>query len=214
MTWLSYIVPVTRFKGITRKGTLIEVREIFGKKKLDLNGYPQSNPSYVHHWKNIFTSANIVDLPTKSKILVLGLGGGDIARILEGINANWHLTMIELEPEVVVVAKQYFGITDTVHRSIVVANAKKYMESNIKKYALVIVDLYSGDSIPTFVISNKFLVNVRHALRKEGLAIFNYASHSFRDNDFSLFESKLNKIFSKVIKKVYWGHTFYIAYQC
>lgn len=211
MNILSYLLPITLFKSTTILNTKIEVRELFGVRKLDLDGFPQSGLIYQKYWKNIFFKLKIDQMTNVGNALVLGLGGGDLAKILEKTKPLWKTTFVELEPEIVDVARNYFGINATPSRSLVVADARDYMAQNTKKYDVVIVDLYSGDSVPDFVTSPSFLKQVALALHPKGIAIFNYASHSFRENNFELFRQQLLKIFTKVEQFKYHGHPYFIA---
>ncbi len=61
------------------------------------------------------------------------------------------------------------------------------------------------------VRTRNFLNQISDSLKKNGSTIFNYASHSFRKNDFLAFEAKLNTHFVKFIKINFVGHNFYLA---
>lgn len=210
MRWLSVFLPITIFKQISSLGTLIEVREIFGQKKMDLDGYPQTSNHYLKYWKKLINNYDL-NKQKITQVLVLGLGGGNLATILEHEMPRANTTFVELEEEVVEVAKNFFGISENKMRKIVVSDAKIFMKKNITKYDLIIVDLYSGDDVPSFVSSRNFLNQIRNSLKKNGSTIFNYASHSFRKNDFLAFEAKLNTHFTNVKKINYVGHNFYLV---
>ncbi len=211
MNMLSYLFPITLFKGKTAMNTKVEVRELFGVRKLDLDGYPQSGLIYQKYWKNIFFKLKIDEMSNVGNALILGLGGGDLAKIFEKIKPLWKTTFIEIEPEIIFVAKKYFGIDNTIKRTIVIGDAKDYMTYNRSRYDIVIVDLYSGDSVPKFVTALNFLEQVSQALSLNGISILNYASHSFRENDFTIFTRQLLKIFTNVEQYKYKGHPYFIA---
>ena len=213
MNWLSYLTPITIWREITKRGTQIEVRELWGRRKLDLDGYPQSNWGYVRNWQAVLHSAQIAQLPARGKACVLGLGGGNLVQILSRIKPSWQLSFVELESEIVEVAKKYFGVGGTRRCRIIVADAKDYMIANTARNDLVIVDLYRGDDIPSFVTTPLFLQMIRRALKPGRIAIFNYASHNFVEQDFEKFEKRLRKVFGMFTKIVDWGHTFYIVYN-
>jgi spermidine synthase len=194
----------------TKSGSIVEVRG-WWRRKLFIDGYPQTQAAYRRDWKTILSRSMVEDLPRRGSALVLGLGGGDLACILDKLRPGWKTVFVELEPEVVQVAEEYFGIGTTNERTIVVGDAQIYMERNLKKHDLVIVDLYSGDDVPTFVSGGKFLGEIVKALKPGGKAIFNYASHSFRDKDFAVFEGKLKSAFGSVTTLKTWGHTYYLA---
>lgn len=193
-----------------KRGTVIEVKG-WWNKKLFIDGYPQTQWSYRRDWKTILRRSRIDDQPDRGSALVLGLGGGDLVYILDQLRPNWTTVFVELEAEVAQVAEKYFGIGNTNKRSVLVSDARIYMERNRERYDLVVVDLYNGDEVPEFVSSEKFLLDVAKSLKSKGKAIFNYASHSFGDNDFARFERKLKLVFDSVTPLNTWGHTYYLA---
>ncbi|MFH2085756.1 MAG: fused MFS/spermidine synthase [bacterium] len=206
MTWISYLIPLTLYHGKTVRSTSIEVREACGQRKMDLNGYPQSGSLYRRIWKKVLERRG------KAKnVLLLGLGGGDVVKQLTSQHTHGKIVVVELEAEVVRVAKDYFGIIPNEKLQIVTEDAKTYVKRNKQRYELVIVDLYSGDGVPKFVETKRFLSDVKRAITLDGQAIFNYASHSFREDDFVCFEKLLNGVFTSVNRLKVWGHTFYVA---
>lgn len=199
MNWRSYLKPIVLYQAVSSRGVRIEVREKSGVRELYLDGYPQTQKKYRHDWAKLLR--NLASCDT----LLLGLGGGDVVKLLQ----ESKVTAVELEPEVVAVAREYFGIVPSGKLITLAEDAEKFMDRNEKKYDLVVVDLYSGDGVPEFVESRKFLENVRAALRPHGTVLVNYASHNFGTSEFEDFEKKLRKVFAHVGKRVIWGHTFY-----
>lgn len=211
MSWLSYLFPITLYRGRTANNTLIEVREILGKRKLDLDGYPQSGANYQRYWRHVFARQEMTKLDEYGRALVLGLGGGDLATICAKLLPKWEMTYVELEREIVEVAKQYFGVEGDARRKTVVDDAAVFMANNKQKYDLIVVDLYQGDTVPEFVTSARFLRQIESALSLGGIAIFNYASHEFRDKDFVIFNRQLAKVFESIVRGEYIGHPFYLV---
>lgn len=194
----------------TKRGSVIEVKG-WWRRKLFIDGYPQTQWSYKRDWKTILHRSRVEVISHGGSALILGLGGGDVVKLLTYQHTNVEITAVELEGEVVEVAKNYFDVAESDTVRIVVQDASKYMVGNRKRHDLVIVDLYSGDDVPKFVSSEKFLRDVAKSLKPNGKAIFNYASHSFGDNDFARFERKLKLVFDSVTPLKTWGHTYYLA---
>jgi spermidine synthase len=189
----------------------IEIRKKWWQRELYIDGFPQSGSWYRSIWKKLFVHKMRLRRDKHYKILLLGLGGGDIVKILRKRGILFEADIVELEQEVIDIAKQYFFVVPDDQIRIYAEDAKTYVADNTNHYDLVVVDLYGGDSIPKFVETKEFLTHVATALSPSGQAIFNYASHSFREQDFVSFEKQLQQIFTSVQQQKIWGHTFYLA---
>lgn len=205
---LSFIAPIVLYRNITKHNSVIEVREVSGRRRLYIGGYPQSQSSYRRDWRTILRKAG-VDRLGQPDILVLGLGGGDVIKLLQKMIGGASITAVELEGAVIEVAKKYFGVLKSPKLKIVLADANKYLENNGVKYDLVVVDLYSGDDVSAFVTTTEFLKHVAKSLNSSGKVIINYASHGFTQKDFAEFESKLRDNYVSVTQLKTWGHTYY-----
>ncbi len=150
------------------------------------------------------------ELP-RQRVLLLGLGGGDIVKLFGKYQPEAKLTVIEKEEELITIAAQYFGVRESDNTQIVVADANKYVTTNKEKFDLIIVDLYSGDDVPDFVGSQIFLDKLKQTISQRGSAVFNYASHSFRDQDFLRFQKKLQQTFGWAKNIDIWGHRYFVA---
>lgn len=109
------------------------------------------------------------------RALVLGLGGGSVAKI---INKNWpdaKITGVDLDPNMVSVGKKYLGL-DKIKTDIVIEDAMKFITKAAKKkskYDLICIDLYIGDNFPEKFEKIEFVKNVRKVLTEKGAAVFN-----------------------------------------
>ena len=191
----------------TKMGNDIEIRRSWGRKTLYLNGHPQSGSWYRSVWYKLLRKR----VGENKRILILGLGGGDLVKVIHKISNRNHIDIVEIEPEMVGVSREYFGLRNESWINIHIMDAKIYLQNNTSKYDLVIVDLYEGDNIPKFVEGKRFLLNLKMSLSNDGVVIINYASHSFDQNDFDKFGRKLHKYFLYVQKLKIWGHTYFVA---
>lgn len=210
MSLKSYFSPQTIYTN-NNKLKLVEVRERYGKLYLTINGRPQTNPQYQSNWDKLLTPIVGGAKSSQYHILVLGLGGGDVIKVVQKLNPGAVVTAVEIDNEVIQLAKKYFGIRATRKLKIVCEDAIEFMERNTEQFELVVVDLYDGDHIPSFVGSRKFLQQVASSTREKGSAIFNFASYAFKESNYSDFQEKLNSYYTEVLIKKYWGHNYYVA---
>jgi spermidine synthase len=123
-------------------------------------------------WGDIYYLASICSkLPEKSDALILGVGGGAFANILQ-TNVGLNVDAVELDRRVPEVARHYFGLSDKVN--IIIDDARHYLEETQKKYDVVIFDAYRGEFPPPHVFSVESLTRAKSLLKKDGLIVVNY----------------------------------------
>lgn len=122
-----------------------------------------------------------VTLGTPPRVLILGLAGGAAA---SGIAAHWPgavITGVELDPAVVAVAYSHFGLGQAAGVRPVVAEARGFVTRDQGRYDLIIIDLYSGASIPFYTATREFFTAVLRRLAPGGAVVMNIAAPANRD---------------------------------
>jgi spermidine synthase len=123
-------------------------------------------------WDYIYYVYSICSkLPEKSDALILGLGGGTIANILES-SLGFNVDAVELDQRVAEVARQYFGLSSRVN--VIVDDARHYLEATQKKYDLILFDVYRGEVPPPHVFTIDSLRKTKSLLKENGLIIVNF----------------------------------------
>mgnify|MGYP001809653983 CR=1 FL=1 len=115
------------------------------------------------------------------RVLILGLAGGAAAT---GIAARWpgaSITGVELDPAVAEVAYSHFGLGQAAGVRAVVADARGFVTRDENHYDLVIIDLYSGASIPFYTATREFFTAVLRRLAPGGAVVMNIAAPADRD---------------------------------
>lgn len=108
--------------------------------------------------------------PEKSNALILGLGGGPMANILN--NLGFNVDALELDQRIAEIARQYFGLSGKVN--VVVDDARHYLEVSHKKYDVILFDVYRGESPPPHVFTLESLTKTKSLLKDDGLIIVNF----------------------------------------
>ena len=109
--------------------------------------------------------------PEKSKALILGLGGGPMANILQN-DLGFNVDAVELDQRIAEIARQYFGLSGKVN--VVVDDARHYLELSHKKYDVILFDVYRGESPPPHVFTLESLTKTKFLLKDDGLIIVNF----------------------------------------
>lgn len=99
-------------------------------------------------------------LPDSSKVLILG--GGTFS-IPKHAKESIHMRIVELDPEMVEVAKEYFGYQEKLTHFIDIGDADELVEHYVdteQRFDLVIVDLFGENEVPKFARQHKFYSNL------------------------------------------------------
>lgn len=115
------------------------------------------------------------------RVLILGLAGGAAATGIAGRWPGADITGVELDPAVVEVAYSHFGLGEVAGVRPVVADARSFVEHDTNRYDLVIIDLYSGASIPFYTATREFFAGVLRRLAPGGAVVMNIAAPANRD---------------------------------
>jgi predicted membrane-bound spermidine synthase len=108
-------------------------------------------------------------IPKDSKILLLGLGGGSVAKRLT--DKGFSVDVCELDKRIAEVAKKYFYLSDKVN--VTVDDARHYIKTCNKKYDLVIFDTFKGEDPPNHVFTVESLEETKKLLNPGGSVFVN-----------------------------------------
>src|SRR5690606_22496419 len=168
--FLSYLWPITRRFSSEINGTL-EVTYINGKKVLDTKN---ANYSYGSLQKILEFGVTKVDLKSVENILILGMGGGSVMKSLrETFEYTKNIVAVEIDPEIINLAKQEFGISPSENLQIIEGDAFEFVKTSKEKFQLIIIDLFIDLNVPPIFYGKEFCGNVSKLLDKDGSIIFN-----------------------------------------
>jgi len=118
----------------------------------------------------VYRISNYADsLPKNAKILLMGLGGGSIAKRL--IEKGFEVDVCELDQRIVLVAKNYFYLSDAAH--ITVDDARHYIRTCTKKYDLIVFDMFKGEDPPNHVFTAESLEETKKLMNPGGMLFVN-----------------------------------------
>ena len=139
----------------------------------------------------------------RTKVLLVGLGGGGLPMFLSH-QFDTDVTVIELDPVVEGLAKDYFGFTETQTLRSVVGDGIKYIRdcrARSETFDMVVVDASgsSSESIscpPKAFLEIDFLEDLSHTLTEEGIMAVNIVSRS--DKSFLEAADTLKSVFGSL----------------
>lgn len=138
-------------------------------------------------------------------VLILGLGCGTAAEIVNKELPDAKIIWIEIDPTVINIGKNYFNLSDINKIKIIIGDAENKVNVLPNNYFdLILVDLYKGKNVPEFLEHEKYLKKIKQKLSKKGMVIFNrlyWKNYTFEANKFL---DKLKEMFNDVdVKKTY-----------
>ncbi|MCB0464146.1 MAG: fused MFS/spermidine synthase [Aequorivita sp.] len=167
---LSYIWPTTRRFYSEINGTL-EVTYVNGKKVLDTEN---ANYSYGSLQKILEFGLTKVDLKSVENLLLLGMGGGSIIHSLRNtFEYSNNIVALEIDPEIIKLAKEEFGIITSEKLQIIEGDAFQFLKTSKEKFQLIIIDLFIDLTVPPVFYEKEFCENIANALQNEGSFLFN-----------------------------------------
>ncbi|MBI3559728.1 fused MFS/spermidine synthase [Candidatus Gottesmanbacteria bacterium] len=152
------------------------IRELGGYKLL-VNGSRQSGPYIRKLWERALHTFRLYAYPEMNTILVLGMGGGTVIDLLAKRFPHASITSVDIDPTIILIAKQYFGIGKHLNVRLMHADARLFVKLCIKKaqvFDIIVIDLFIGRDIPEFVGTSEFYQSVKQTLKPKGTVILNY----------------------------------------
>ena len=164
------------YKGQSQFNGEVKVTEHLGIRRLVAAGFTQSQTLRENghagqkYWEGMVPPD--LSLGPDSRVLLLGLGAGTIAKIITGRFGSVTIDGVEIDPLMVELGKKYFGL-DSPNLNIIIDDATKFVKEARFKYDLVCVDLFMGGSVPKEIQSREFLESIKQLLQEKGLLAIN-----------------------------------------
>ena len=115
------------------------------------------------------------------KVLLIGLGAASLIKFLYRNFPLAHLTVIEIEPDVVAAARQFFRLPEDPRRiSIVIGDGMEYVGLSERKFDLILVDGYDQFASSGELDSELFYQYCRKRLDNLGILSVNLLTSNHR----------------------------------
>lgn len=211
------ILPKTVYECDSDVNGHILVIDVGKTRKLSVNGIvqsvnsdsPVSDKMYwgraVEGYKDFF--------PEVSNMLILGMGGGTLLHLFARAFPGIHMTAVELDPEMVRIAEEYFGVKDVPNVHVIIGDALKVLASpesyNVPYYSFdsVFIDIYVGDKYPDLGETGTFISGLKKVVKKEGWVVFNRLYWDYHQDDVNVFIEDLHLHFKEIKSIVVAGKT-------
>jgi spermidine synthase len=135
--------------------------------------------------------------PKPATVLMVGLGGGSLAKFIYHRLPDTRTTAIEVNPRVVDVARQYFFVPpDDERLNIIVTDGAAYLEDNCVATDVIVVDGYDAESQVEALCTPAFYRACARALTADGILVVNLWGG---DRNFTTCVNRIAKAFDGLV---------------
>jgi spermidine synthase len=126
----------------------------------------------VYKYMGYFHLAFLINPEIKD---VLFVGGGSYFGPKKFLKDYSWITVdvVEIDPEVTLVAKEYFGLIEDPRLNIYSQDGRIFLTQSGKTYDLIVMDAYARTYIPFHMMTHEFMVELREHLNSNGIVVFN-----------------------------------------
>src|SRR3989344_2121882 len=126
--------------------------------------------------------------PELARALVIGGGIYTIPKAIHGERANAQIDVVEIEPELESIAKEYFDLTETTSIRTHTMDGRRFLRESKDRYDLIFSDVYfSLYSIPTHFTTREFFQNAKEHLAPKGIFMANIIGSGATSDESLLF---------------------------
>jgi spermidine synthase len=133
--------------------------------------------------------------PNLDSILSIGMGSGATSTYLLDTLPKTHITEVELDPDVVVLARKYFEYSDSPRRTLLVEDGRKFLMGTQRHYDLVLLDAYRGAFIPFHLLTQQFYAELKRHLTPGGVVVENISAEvELADSTLATLQSEFQQV--------------------
>jgi spermidine synthase len=170
---------------VYRRDTLyhrITVEDFRGLRSLKFDAAVQSTMSLRDPFEGALEYSDYFHMPFVfnpdiRRVLFIGLGGGSGPKRFLYDYPEMEVDVVELDPIVVQVAEEFFGVVKDPRLKIVVEDGRVFLNRTNRRYDLIAVDAYHsnayGPYIPFHLVTREFFERARDRLNVGGILVYN-----------------------------------------
>lgn len=159
--------------------------------------YNPSNPREMPVEYTRYMTAALAYAPRAEKIFEIGLGGGRTAQYLHDFIPSTVTTVAELDPEVIALAREYFGVREDNRLRVIERDGRIYARAVNERYDVILVDAYRGTFVPFHLTTREFYQIIKSKLRPGGAMAQNIDPGTLNEADIT---ATLKAVFAHVDK--------------
>lgn len=141
--------------------------------------------------------------PQVRDILLIGLGGGSIPKYLHHYHPQYQTQVVELNPEVLKVARSHFYLPEDDDRlQVLLGDGVAHIHAHSEATDLLMLDMFDGRGVPLNVYSQDFFDACHACVRSQGLLMINLWGS---DKNFDIYLQRIEQSFQNRVLMVPTG---------
>ncbi len=136
-------------------------------------------------------------VPVPSRIAMIGLGGGSLAKFIRYHMPATSLVVIENNQQVIAAARSHFEVpADDANFSVVLGQGEQWIAEHSSDCDVIMVDGYDGRRQVGELATEDFYAHARSALAADGVLVINLWSS---DRQFDAYLQRIERVFDFVV---------------
>ncbi len=158
---------------IERDGNIVELRFRRGRKVPRQTAVDLTDPErlVIPYTRTMLVGALVQ--PAPRRVLQLGLGGGALNRYLRRVMPEVFLQTAEIDATVRDMAVEFMGYRPDDRDVVVIEDARTFVRRNDAPWDWILVDAYTGGSVPPHLKTREFYELLRSRLAPGGAVVLN-----------------------------------------
>ena len=131
------------------------------------------HPEYLGfaYTKVAFVGLALAEEP--KRMMIVGVGGGTMPMFLRHYYPKAVIDSVDIDPDVVHVAKTYFGLREDERLKTHVGDGRAFVENTREPYDIVFLDAFGTRNVPPHLTTVEFMRAVRRAVKPTGVVVWN-----------------------------------------
>jgi len=123
-----------------------------------------------------YTSLGFAFQPDAKKMLIIGLGGGSIAKKIQKEFPSLEIDAVEIDPEVIQIAKSHFNVRENKNLRLHAQDGRQFLTRTQNRYDIILLDAYYKDTMPFHLATKEFFELAHRKLTPNGILVANLIS--------------------------------------
>jgi len=175
IAWAKTILQKDTFYHRIRVEEDDEARYMYFDRTLQ-SAMTLKDPAALRLLYSRYTSIGFTFRPDAKKMLIIGLGGGSIPKKLNKELPNMEIDAVEIDPEVVKMAKDHFNVKEGKNLRIHAQDGRLFLSRTQTQYDIILLDAYFTDSMPFHLATKEFFELAQRKLTPNGIIVANLIS--------------------------------------